>query len=335
MDPSTWRICSTVTPGLVDLHDEHGQAAVLGDVPVGAGQAHGVVGVVRRRAPDLRAVQDEDVAVAVGAGEAAGQVGAAAGLGEELHPQLLALQDRGEVARFCSWVPKSTRVAAEDAQRGHVEREGHVVRARLLGEGALVLGAEAQAAVLGREADPGEPAVPQRALQLTLDVPTRSSTRSLADAVAESGGMLSASQARARSRKSSTGSRPPAAVLLVVAGALTTPRPAGGRRCARRARSGCRGRSGSTVARRRYRWRSCSQVTPMPPWSWTQSWISSVAWGPTQTLATLTSSAASGAPRPPPGPRRPRWRGSASSHILSSARRCLSAWYDDSGRPKE
>jgi len=52
----------------------------------------------------------------------------------------------------------------------------------------------------------------------------------------------------------------------------------------------------SSVCRRRKRWRSCSKVTPMPPWSCTQSWISSVACGPIHALAALTSSAASSAP---------------------------------------
>ena len=39
---------------------------------------------------------------------------------------------------------------------------------------------------------------------------------------------------------------------------------------------------------------SCSQVTPMPPWSWTQSWIISVAWSPRYDLAALTTRRASG-----------------------------------------
>ena len=55
---------------LVDLHDEHREAAVLRHVPVGAGQAHGVVALGGAAAPDLRAVEDEDVAVALGPGEA-------------------------------------------------------------------------------------------------------------------------------------------------------------------------------------------------------------------------------------------------------------------------
>ena len=44
-----------------------------------------------------------------------------------------------------------------------------------------------------------------------------------------------------------------------------------GRRCAGGARRACRRARGSTVRRRRKRCRSCSKVTPMPPWSCTQS----------------------------------------------------------------
>ena len=39
--------------------------------------------------------------------------------------------------------------------------------------------------------------------------------------------------------------------------------------------------------------------------------------------------------RPRPGRRRWRCAWHASSHIFSSATRCLSAWYEDSGRPNE
>ena len=77
---------------LVDLHDEHGEAAVLRRVPVGAGEAHRVRGRHRRRAPDLGAVHHPLVAVALGARQASGEVGTAGGLGEELHPLLLTAQ---------------------------------------------------------------------------------------------------------------------------------------------------------------------------------------------------------------------------------------------------
>ena len=65
----------------------------LGRLPVGAGQAHGVVGAERSCTPYLRTVEHEDVPVPGGPGHQAGQVGTAAGLGQELHPQLLAAED--------------------------------------------------------------------------------------------------------------------------------------------------------------------------------------------------------------------------------------------------
>ena len=76
---------------LVDLDDEHAEAAVLGHVPVGAEQAQAVVGEPRAGRPDLRAVDDPLVAVAHRGGERGGDVGTTARLGEELHPDLLAL----------------------------------------------------------------------------------------------------------------------------------------------------------------------------------------------------------------------------------------------------
>ena len=59
----------------------------------------------------------------------------------------------------------------EDPEGGDVQRVGHVVRVRLLGERPLVLGGEPEAAVLRGEADAGEAAVPELALQRPLLVP--------------------------------------------------------------------------------------------------------------------------------------------------------------------
>ena len=73
----------------------------------------------------------------------------------------------------------------------------------------------------------------------------------------------------------------------------------------------------------------------MPPWSCTQSCTSSVACGPTHALAALTSSPASGAPAATARAAAVVMPWHASSHTFSSATRCLSAWYDDSGRPNE
>ena len=67
-------------------HREPGEPAVLRHVPIGARQAHAVVGVVRAAAPDLRAVEDPAIAVAGRTRRDARQVGARARLGEELAP---------------------------------------------------------------------------------------------------------------------------------------------------------------------------------------------------------------------------------------------------------
>jgi hypothetical protein len=118
--------------GLMDLQDEHGEAAVLGHIPVGAGEAHRVVARERGRTPDFGAVQPELVAVAIRSGETASQIGPARGLGQELHPQLLATQDRRQVARLLFVRAELDQRGGEDAERRHVERERHVVGRRLL-----------------------------------------------------------------------------------------------------------------------------------------------------------------------------------------------------------
>ena len=89
-DPFTCLIGSTCTPAWWISMMNMVRPRCLGDVPVGAGEAHRVRGRHRRGAPDLRAVHHPLVAVALGACQAPGEVGAAGGLGEELHPLLLA-----------------------------------------------------------------------------------------------------------------------------------------------------------------------------------------------------------------------------------------------------
>ena len=88
----------TSMPVLADREHEHREAAVLRHVPVGAGEAQPPVGPPGTGGPHLGAVEDPLVPVPHGGGERAGDVGAAARLGEELHPQLLALEDGGDVA---------------------------------------------------------------------------------------------------------------------------------------------------------------------------------------------------------------------------------------------
>ena len=81
------------------LHGEEevGDAAVLGGVGVGAGEEVDVVGVVGAGGPDLLAVDDEVVAVLLGAGLERGEVGSGVGLGEALTPAALAAGDAADM----------------------------------------------------------------------------------------------------------------------------------------------------------------------------------------------------------------------------------------------
>ncbi len=152
--------------GLVDLQDEHGQALVLGHARVRPGQAERVVGPERTRTPDLRPVEDEDVAVPGGRGDQAGQIGAATGLGEELHPQLVTPKDGRDVAKLLLFGPEIEDGGGQDGQRGDVEGGGHLVAHRLLGERPLVGAGQTLASVLGRVADPRVAPVEQEPLEL-------------------------------------------------------------------------------------------------------------------------------------------------------------------------
>ena len=85
------------------------------------------------RGPHLRTVQHPLVAVADGGGERAGDVGAAARLGEELHPELLALEDGGDVAALLL-------LGAEVEQHGRARRDRRGLEpARVLVAGDLLV----------------------------------------------------------------------------------------------------------------------------------------------------------------------------------------------------
>ena len=110
----------------------------LGDVPVGPGQAQSPVGPPGARGPHLGAVQHPLVAVAHGRGEGAGDVGAAARLGEELHPELLALQDGGEVAQLLLLGAELEDDGGARRERRHLHPQGVLVADELLVEHLLV-----------------------------------------------------------------------------------------------------------------------------------------------------------------------------------------------------
>ena len=108
--------------------------------------------------PHLLPVHDPLVAVALGAGREAGEVRSRAGLGEELAPDLLAVQHPGEVVLLLllGAVGDDRRPDHPDGDR---ERAGaHDEVALLLGEDPGLAGSAAPAAVLRGPRDPG-PAV--------------------------------------------------------------------------------------------------------------------------------------------------------------------------------
>ena len=104
--------------GLVEGEREPGDAGVLRDREVGAGEEHAVVGLHRHGAPDLLAVDDPAVAVALGPGGEPGQVGAGAGLAEQLAPVVLPVEDRGHEPGDLVG-----RAVGEDRRRRHEQAE--------------------------------------------------------------------------------------------------------------------------------------------------------------------------------------------------------------------
>ncbi len=149
------------------VHDEVGDPGVLGDVGVGAGQQDAELGLVGAGVPDLLAVDDPGVTVALGPGAQAGQVGAGAGLAVELAPQLIAAQDGIEVLLLLLGGAVGDEGRADHVHRDRQHAGRHVELALLLGEDAgLVRRAAPPPVRLGpRDARPA--AVIQRALPAT------------------------------------------------------------------------------------------------------------------------------------------------------------------------
>ena len=104
--------------GLVEVDEEVGDALALGDVGVGAGEAHAEVGDVGPGGPHLLAGEHPLVAVALGPRGERGEVGAGAGLAEELAPPLLVAHDRRQEAQ-----PLLLGAVGEQRGRGQVEAE--------------------------------------------------------------------------------------------------------------------------------------------------------------------------------------------------------------------
>ena len=94
--PFIWRSGADVDTRLAHGEHEAGDAAMLGHVPVGAREQKPPVGVMRARAPHLLTVEHPLVAVTIGAGREAGEIGAASGLAEQLAPRDLTRERRAQ-----------------------------------------------------------------------------------------------------------------------------------------------------------------------------------------------------------------------------------------------
>ena len=103
--PVIWRSGRTSIPGCRMSTMKKVIPRCLGRSWIGAGQQDPHVGVVGARAPHLLAVDHPLVAVALGPGRQAGQVGAGARLAEQLAPHLVAPQHGGRYRARCSSVP--------------------------------------------------------------------------------------------------------------------------------------------------------------------------------------------------------------------------------------
>ena len=117
--PVIWRSGRTSTPGAVHVDHEVGEALVLRLLGVGAGDEHAPAGQVGQRGPHLLAVDDPLVAVLDGSGRQAGHVGAGARLAEQLAPDLLAGEQRAQVAALLG-----LGAMGDDGRRAHAVADG-------------------------------------------------------------------------------------------------------------------------------------------------------------------------------------------------------------------
>ena len=144
--------------GGVHVDDEGGEAGVLHGLRVGAHDEQAPPRDVGQRRPDLLAVDDPLVAVPDAARRQSGEVGPAAGLGEQLAPDLFAGEQGAEVAALLLLGPPlhDRRRAHAVADRVPVVRVGSAGCQHPLVDEALQAGRQAEAAVALREVHPGQ-----------------------------------------------------------------------------------------------------------------------------------------------------------------------------------
>ncbi len=130
--PVIWRSGRTCTAVLLHVHQEVGQALVLGHVGVGARDEHAPLGVLGAAGPHLLAGDDPVLAVLDRARFQRGEVRAGLGLGEALAPDLLGREDRRQVALLLLVAAPHHQRRAAEQQAEHVRRPSARARGRSL-----------------------------------------------------------------------------------------------------------------------------------------------------------------------------------------------------------
>ncbi len=149
----------------VHRHDEHRQALVLGHVGVGAREQQAVGGELRVGRPHLLPGELPAAVVLLARARLhGGQVRAGGGLGEQLAPDLVAVQHRAEVARLLLVGPVRDDRRAEHAHADRVEDARHFGLGDLLVADDLLDRTEALPAELLRPGHAGQPALGELAL---------------------------------------------------------------------------------------------------------------------------------------------------------------------------
>ena len=142
---------------------------MLGGVGIGAGDQHAPLRVLGEGRPDLLPADHPFVAVLDRARLQRGEVGAGLGLGEALAPDLLAGQDRLQVALLLLLGAVGDHDRAAHRQAEHVGGARRLLAGRLADEDRLLDHRRAAAAVLLRPGDPGPAGLVQLVLPLAAE----------------------------------------------------------------------------------------------------------------------------------------------------------------------
>ena len=146
---------------------------MFGHVPVRSGQQKCIVGGKSSGAPRLGAIDHPLVAAPLGAGDHPRQIRAAAGLRKQLDEHLVTAQRRRNVLPFLLFAAGVEDRRATDGEGRDIENQRHFVASAFGVERLLILDIQPESAVLGGEANPGEPAVVEPSLQFADVLPRR------------------------------------------------------------------------------------------------------------------------------------------------------------------